>query len=275
MHEFERESFALICPDRTEIDWSVADQVSNFLQSERPDLIINSAGWDDSPSDAQQHLLADSSKALARACVDYPVGNILQLSSYRVFGGEQRDLYLVDDRPSPLTASGRCFMDAEQAYGDELLANVVILRFGWLLSPGLGNRFSKYLNALSSGESIQACPQLRGMPTPALDMARVVVAVSKQLLCGAANSGVYQYASAGECSELELAEVLADLLDGFGALRASIEPQAQLPASEPESSLLSGDRLRDDFGIMPRAWRQNLATQVQLWLEQQGLKSLG
>lgn len=263
LHELERQPYALLCPQDA-LDWGDFESVLSYLQQHQPDLVVNSLGWSEWADASNQQLLINSARNLARGCAE--VGSIpLQLSSYRVFGGEQKQCYEIDDRPSPLGVVGRAFWDAERFF-ETGLDKWLVLRLGWVFGVQPDNRLSNTLQALRAGESVEAGSDYLGAPTTVLDAARVAVAMIRQVLCGADNWGTFQYVSGDVCSELEFAQELALILDGEGELRGGVvEPAAQ--EALQGSAVLSSQRMLDNFGIKPRTWRQGLADTVRLWLE--------
>jgi|TARA_B110000116_G_scaffold212006_1_gene187934 dTDP-4-dehydrorhamnose reductase len=263
LHELEREPYALLCPSN-EVDWLDFESVSAYLQRHQPDLIINALGWSEWADVEWQQLLIGSARNLAKACAQQG-GIPLQLSSYRVFGGEQKDCYEVGDRPSPLGVVGRAFWDAERLY-DASLDKWLVLRLGWVFGVQENNRLSNTLQALRSGESVEAGGDYFGAPTTVLDVARVVVAMVRQVLCGADNWGLYQYVSSDICSELEFVQELAAILQETGDFRGAIVEPAEQDALQG-SAVLGNQRLLDNFGVKPRTWRQGLGETVRLWLK--------
>lgn len=263
LHEFEREPYALICPG-DEVNWLSFESVLEYMEWQKPDLIINALGWSEWADVERQQLLISSAKNLAKACAQ--VGGVpLQLSSYRVFGGEKKECYQINDRPSPLGVVGRAFWDAEGFY-DSQLDHWLVLRLGWVFGVQPNNRLSNTLKALRVGESVEAGNDYLGAPTTVLDAARVIVALARQVLCGADNWGVYQYVSGDVCSELEFAQEVATILGAEGELKGSvIEPAGQ--EALQGSAVLCNQRVLDDFGVRPRTWRQGLPETIRQWLE--------
>lgn len=262
LHEFEREPYSLICPG-DEVDWLNFESVLEYMEWQKPDLIINALGWSEWADVEQQQLLIASARNLAKACAQTS-GVPLQLSSYRVFGGEKKECYQIDDRPSPLGVVGRAFWDAEGFYTPQL-EKWLVLRLGWVFGVQANNRLSNTLKALRIGESVEAGNDYVGAPTTVLDAARVIVAMARQVLCGADNWGVYQYVSGDVCSELEFAQEVAAILDGEGELRGGVVEPAGQEALQG-SAVLCSQRVLDDFGVRPRTWRQGLPDTIRQWL---------
>jgi dTDP-4-dehydrorhamnose reductase len=94
----------------------------------------------------------------------------------------------------------------------------------------------------------------------------VVVAMVRQVLCGADNWGLYQYVSSDICSELEFVQELAAILQETGDFRGAIVEPAEQDALQG-SAVLGNQRLLDNFGVKPRTWRQGLGETVRLWLK--------
>lgn len=264
LHELQREPHALLTPATDSVDWLSFDSVLAYFEQHQPTLVVNSLGWSEWADVERQKLLITSARNIAKACAR--VGGIpLQLSSYRVFGGEKKSCYAIKDRPSPLGVVGRAFWDAERFY-EPLLEKWLVLRLGWVFGVQGENRLSNTLAALVSGRSVEAGNDYVGAPTTVLDAARVSVAIIRQVLCGANNWGVFQYVSGDICSELEFAQELAAILDGEGKLAGTVVESSNQDALQG-SAVMSNQRILDNFGVKPRSWRQGLPDTVRHWLD--------
>jgi dTDP-4-dehydrorhamnose reductase len=244
--------------------------------------VINSLGWSESPDIAEQVRLVSAAKGVALACLKANVIP-LHLSSYRVFGGENKNAYDERDKPSPLGPAGRAYLDAERSF-EQHLDEYICLRIGWVLDVQAGSSFSRILSHLARvGGSFEAGHQRRGAPVSSEVVGRVVVAMINQVLCGANNWGVFHCASSDPCTVAEFTDALAAILDQEECLLGEwsiVEPCDEVGAlanerqPEPDSAVLSVRRSRDDFGIQAVSWRKGLRSLVKLWLEREQVRRL-
>lgn len=265
-HELEREFFKLVVPAAGEVEWSSAEAVADYIRRVDPDLIINCVGWDDIPGAQQQKLLAVAAKHLAQACASIP---LIHFSSYTVFGGDTKSIHGEKDEPAPANDVGRAFVAAEQAIA-ETLKKWICLRVSWVIGSYGENHLTRLLNNLIGNASPMATvsSRLRGAPTTLSDVARVAVAMAKQISCGAKNWGVMHYCSGESCTEAEFATQVIQTLQQLMELDSdvSLAITEDLPDGEPVSAVLACRRVRDYFGIQARAWRPSLLPLVKQWL---------
>ena len=265
-HELEREPFKLLAPSAAELDWSDAQSLPAYLDQHQPDLVLNSRGWEEAFHSGGQAAVVNTARQLAQACIDKQIP-LIQLSSYSVFGGDGKGTHSEKDAVAPLSDAGRAFAEAEQVIA-ETLPKHIILRLSWVIGAYGNNLLTRLLSAFLAGASVTVNRRLRGAPTSLADAARVAVAISKQIQCGADNWGIMHYCSSDACTEDEFAEQLLQLLIQQQLLTA--EPSLSLvdndPTDEPLSAILGCRRARDYFGIQARSWRPSLLPLVKQWL---------
>lgn len=272
IHEaFEQTTYAVLAPVRSSLDWTCADALQAYMADNDVSVVINVAGWSGAPSDQQSRDLVDTASALAQAAKACDA-TVIHLSSYRVFGAEPKAAYDEDDSPAPISRSGQAFLDAEQQLLIAL-SRCICLRVSWLLETSGDAVFHRLLQDLTSeGPELVVTHQRRGSPLPAEEVGRVVLAMVQQIFCGAENWGAIHLASSDPCSSAEVTEVVAETLDRLGALRRtwrveSLSEEQLSNLEEPESSVLTVRRCRDNFGYQVKSWRQGLSQLITAWLE--------
>ncbi len=274
-HVFQNSPYALLTPAPASIDWSDTEALRKYLDKQRVDIIVNTAGWFENPDAGQQLLLVDTARSLAKAAKACDCA-VIHLSSYRVFGGENKTTYDEDDKPQPLGAAGRAFLEAERAIQQGVQRHIC-LRVSWVLDIIGESVFFRLLRDLTSaGEVLEVTHQRRGAPLSSSEIGRVILAMVHQILCGAENWGVFHLASGDPCSSAEFAEVVADILDREGVLKRewrveTLTDEELADQGEPDSAALTVRRCRDNFGYQVRSWRQGLTGLIRAWLVQQKL----
>lgn len=265
-HELEREPFGLLTPKAKDVDWCNQEAVDAYVGQGKPSLVINTLGWADAPGEVECQLLPLAAQTLAQVCQarDIP---LIQLSSYRVFGDDNKSKHAERDEPVPNSVVGQAFYAAEQAV-IERLQRVIVLRTSWVVSSYGDNHLTRLLTALSGGECWRPNSRMRGAPTALSDVARVIVALTKQIGCGAQCWGVYHYCSGDGCTELEFAEQLAQVLEqqDYQGVAPTFDVVDEARADEPVSAVLGVQRIRSDFGVQTRTWRTTLVGMVKQWL---------
>ncbi|WP_439135169.1 SDR family oxidoreductase [Pseudomaricurvus sp.] len=271
---FQSSAYAVLAPPAGSLPWENADAVERYLLDHHVDIIINTAGWYENPDLSQQLTLVNAAESLAKVsqaldCV------VIHLSSYRVFGGENKSAYDEEDQPHPISPVGRAFLKAERAF--EGNQRCICLRLSWVLDILGESVFVRLLRALTTeGPVLEVTHQRRGAPLSSREVGRVILAITHQVFCGAENWGVFHLASGDPCSSAEFAEVVADILEKEQQLKRewqveALSDEALEAQGEPDSAALTVRRCRDNFGYQVRSWRQGLTGLVRAWLVQQRL----
>lgn len=268
---FEQSPYALLTPTKSKLNWEDSDAVCAYLKRHHVSIILNTLGWSETPSAQQQQDLVLAAENFAKAAKI--VGcDVIHLSSYRVFGGENKTAYDEDDTPLPLGPAGEAFLRAEKAYERELERHVC-LRVSWVVDIIGHSLFGRLMQQLVvDGPALEIDHQRRGAPVSTLEVGRMMLAMVNQILCGAENWGVFHLASSDPCSSAEFAETVADILEREGELRRQLiietltEEELALQG-EPDSAALTVRRCRDNFGYQVLSWRQGLTGLVRAWLE--------
>lgn len=264
-HDLEREHCKLLFPSVADLNWMDSGAVNLYIAALKPDVVINTLGWGDSLTAEQQALLPVVAANVAHACASLGVP-LLHFSSYKVFGNDHKSSHSEKDVPAPLGAVGQAFFAAEQAI-EHSSAKAVILRLGWVIDSHGDNIFTRLLERICAQQAIQANTRLRGAPTLLSDVARVAVAIVKQIVSGADNWGVMHYCSGDALTEAEFGEQLVQLLAQQQLLGQDVNFTLydQVPTDEPMSAVLGCRRIRDGFGVQVRPWRPNLLSLVKQW----------
>lgn len=266
-HELETETYSLLMPQTDEVNWCDRESVLTYLREQQPDILINTLGWSESSGADNRYLRVEAAKNLALGCKVAQTIPI-HLSSYRVFGGVAKSSYDEADQQAPLSEEGSAYALAERHF-HQTLSHWICLRLSWLIGAQGDNLLSHLLSGLSAGKSIPVCAEMRGSPTAMSDVARVVIALVKQILSGAENWGYFHYCSSDACTQADFAQQVAAILEQEELLRGSLVVEdTLLSPTEPGSAVLSSRRCRDNFGVQPRSWRQGLHSTIKMWLRQ-------
>ena len=262
-HDLEREQCQLLSP---QIQWEDALAAREYLTQHKPDVVINTLAWEESPTTEQQILLPIVAANIANVCASLGVP-LIHFSSYQVFGLDNKTSHSEKDIPSPLSPAGQAFFAAEQAV-EHSAAKFIILRLGWVIGSIGDNHLTRLLSAIQNQQPITLNTRLRGAPTVLSDAVRVCVALVKQIACGADNWGVMHYCSGDALNEAEFGEQLVQLLAQHQLLNsdANFTLIDTAPASEPVSAVLGCRVIRDAFGVQARSWRPSLLPLVKQWL---------
>lgn len=274
---FELSSYTVLTPHADSIDWQDSSAITEYLNDNHVDVVINSTGWQETPDVGHQLQLVGAAKALATAAANIQCV-VIHLSSYRVFGGENKSAYDELDKPLPLGPAGRAFLEAERVF-ERALSRYLCVRVSWVLDIDGESVFRRLLQDLvTEGEALEVTHQRRGSPISTAEIGRVIFAMVNQILCGSDNWGVFHLSSGDPCSSAEFAEAVADILQREGVLKRewsveSLSDEELAIQGEPDSAALTVRRCRDNFGYQIRSWRQGLTGLIRVWLELREIES--
>lgn len=241
--------------DQEELDITHTDEVLNFGEINRPDVIINCAGVVDVALCEENPELAYQVNALGArnlSIVARKVGaKIVQLSTDDVFDGFSKVPYSEFDDTNPKTVYGRSKRAGEN-YVKEFTHKHFIVRSNWVY--GEGNNFvNSVLAAAKEGRELPVASDQFGSPTSAKDLARLILHLIKTN-----EYGTYHVTCQGVCSRYEFAQEILRLAGMETKLRAVPTEESQLSSARPAYAVLDNFILRIiDLYQMPQ-WKDSL-----------------
>ena len=241
--------------DRSELDITDRQAVLDFIKPEKYQAVINCAAYTavDKAEDEEelaQKINVEGPKNLALSGVP-----LVHISTDYVFDGQKYTPYKEDDGKNPQSVYGRTKLAGEQA----VLAaanTAVIIRTAWLYST-FGNNFVKTMRRLGAErESLNVVFDQVGTPTYAKDLAQAIVEILPQIKVG--SKGVYHFSNEGVCSWYDFAvEIMRQ--SGLDCKVLPIEShQYPTKAMRPFYSVLNKSKIKSDFGLKIRHWREAL-----------------
>ena len=187
---------------------------------------------------------------------------LIQLSDTTVFDGLKDGLYGEEDELSPLGVYGKALLRGEQAIQASCPAHV-ILRAGAVFSQWGENYLTRVLEDAKGKGALIVPDSIKGCPTPAADVARVIIAMLKQMDCDSQTWGTFHYCSSDATSSFDFVEaVLSALSHHVGSMEREIK---SIPMNEeasltvhPVNSVMLCRKILDTFGIKQHPWRSGL-----------------
>ena len=241
--------------DKDELDITETDEVLNFGEINRPDVIINCAAVTDTEVCEREPELAYRVNALGArnlSIVARKVGaKMVQLSTDDVFDGMSKTPYSEFDDTNPRTVYGRSKRAGEN-YVKEFTHKHFIIRSNWVY--GRGNNFvTKVLDAAEAGRTLAVASDQFGSPTSAKDLARIIL-----YLIRTNEYGTYHATCKGVCSRYEFAQEILRFSGREGSLKAVPTSESDLSSERPAYAVLDNFILRIiDVYEMPE-WKRSL-----------------
>lgn len=238
----------------------VAKAVSQYA----PHQIINVASYSNlelAEKDSAAARLCDEQNSLIPAVLAEVCGHLnlplLQHSSSFVFDGLKLHPYVEEDSANPVCRYGRSKWYGERAIRDALPAHV-ILRTDWVFSEQSLGFFQKHIDNCKAQKGKLEILNHRFSPTPAADVARVLLAIARQIDCIADVWGTYHYCAQQPMSQEAFVEQFLQEAARYDEELAPLVSKLQmskLPVQLPyiANSVVNGQKLFETFGIKARS----------------------
>jgi dTDP-4-dehydrorhamnose reductase len=192
---------------------------------------------------------------------------LLHHSSSFVFDGQKVHPYTEEDETNPVCRYGMSKWYGERAIRDALPLHV-ILRTDWMFSRDRPNFFQLHIEACKRNKGKHEVMNHRFSPTPASDVARVLLAIARQVDCTADAWGTYHYCSLQPMSQEHFVEQFLHEAGKYDPELAALLPALQitkLPVQKPyiPNTVLSTQRIFETFGIKQRSRAGELTALLQ------------
>ncbi len=264
------------------IDWSgvSAAQLSGSLdvaaeriKEYRPNFVVNAYSIE--LAESEPGLTKAHVKKIKNLCrIAKSIGAaFVHVSSAQVFNGARGKVFFESDRPKPKGSVSRRLVELEQAVTREVDRHI-LLRSGWLFGAYGRGAFQRFLQMLESDQEIVLDNVVEGAPTPAADVARVLLALIQQLDCGAPCWGTYHYCSSDTTSSRDFFETVMTMAVHYSNIDSA---QILLAAPDDDRAAVSRHPLLDchailnTFGVKQRPWRSAMTGILKSWYKQQSV----
>lgn len=233
----------IVCLGRNDIDLQSATAITECLQQQKADGVINASAYTavdkaESDIDNAYALNAKAVGNLAQACKTLYVP-FVHISTDFVFHGDKGVPYLPDDEIRPLGVYGASKAQGEQLIKDTYPERSSIVRTSWVYSTH-GNNFVKtMLNLMRTKPEIGVISDQIGTPTYAKGLAAACVASLTNSV-----SGIHHYTDTGVASWYDFAVAIQriglelGLLDKIIPIKPITTNQYPTPAKRPHYSVL-------------------------------------
>jgi dTDP-4-dehydrorhamnose reductase len=244
--------------DLPDLDITNPSQLESYFSKRQFDYCINCAAYTavdlaEEQSDLAYAVNAEGPKNLAEVCQKHQV-TLIHVSTDFVFDGQKRTPYLGTDAPNPLGVYGSSKLQGERNIQD-IIETYFIVRTSWLYSQ-YGNNFMKTMLKLSeTREEISVVSDQFGSPTYAGDLAEVLI---KIVLSSSKAYGLYHFSNSGAISWYDFAVEIFNHLNKQVVVKPIKTKDYPTAAKRPEYSVLSTNRIIQEFGLNELNWRDSL-----------------
>ena len=245
--------------DKDELDITDEHEVSLFMHRNRPDVVINCAGYhpaaggEQTDTDMAYKVNAVGARNLAQAAESIQA-KMIQISTDDVFSSVSDTPYNEFDDVNPVSLFAKSKYAGEK-FVSQLMTRYVIIRSSWIY--GIGKDFlNEILEAAADPKisSMELWNNDRAVPTSAAELARVV-----KFFIDNDHYGIYHaVCSGGSCTRLEFAKEILRLAGKEEQLTVSVKEGAT-----EKYSVLDNMMLRITGIDEPGDWKETLAAYMK------------
>lgn len=261
-YDIERELRAqgetdVIACDKEELDITDREATLEYIERAKPDVIFHCAAW----------TAVDKAEEMEEACykvnvegtrniVDASIkvgAKIIYMSTDYIFDGTKDGIYTEEDEVNPQSVYGRTKYEGEMEVRRN--PNHFITRISWVFGINGNNFIKTMLNLSDRFKTLNVVDDQIGSPTYTVDLAKLLVQMSKT-----DKFGTYNATNEGYVSWAEFAEYIFEIANknvqvNHVSTEEYLEIMGTVQAYRPRNSRLSKDKLEESgFGRLP-AWQ--------------------
>ncbi len=252
----ENNNYDVIKTDREDLNILDSKNVSDIINREKPDIVINCAAHtavDVCETDIENayKINALGPRNLATACEKIGA-KFVQVSTDYVFDGSGNRPYREDDMTCPNSIYGTSKLMGEQ-FTKEFCSKYFIVRTAWLY--GNGNNFVKTMLKLAeTNNELNVVDDQVGSPTSTVDLAKAIIE-----LMNTEYYGTYHGTCEGQCSWYDFAKKIFELKNIDIKVNPVTSEEFKRPAPRPAYSVLDNFMFKLVGLNSFRDWEESLA----------------
>lgn len=261
LHLLDMTEYEVLETDMDEVDISDQSQVTKYMLLNRPEVVINCAGYHGKSDGMSAAMDADMAyrvnavgvRNLAQTAAEIQA-KLIQLSTDDVFSKPSQVPYTEFDEVAPADVYGKSKYAGER-FVRELMNRYVIIRSSWVY--GIGKDFLDEVLEAATDDTVSELvlkDNAMAVPTSAAELAKVV-----KLFIDEDHFGIYHaVCSGGCCSRLEFAQEILKQAGFENKLKLTVEKDA-----EQKYSVLDNMMLRITGLPILGDWKEILAAYIK------------
>lgn len=256
---------SVVAYDRASLDLTDVKSLRRIIRQEAPSIIVNAAAYtavDHAETEPELALAINGTVPCILAEEAHTLGALLvHYSTDYVFDGTSITPYTENCSVNPLNAYGISKLAGEQAI-QSITSNYLILRTSWVYGRRGHNFLGTMMRLGKEKTHLRIVDDQVGAPT----WSRHIAESTGQLIARYAfqkSPGIYHLSAMGETSWYAFAAAIYEILSRDSSYRAPhLTPISSedypLPAKRPRNSVLSNEKIFNQFGIQIPHWQQGL-----------------
>ncbi len=261
----------IIAAHRHQADFTAPDQLRALVRNVSPSVILNAAAYTavdraESEQDIAAAVNAQAPGVLAEEALRANA-LLVHYSTDYVFDGSKTEPWVETDPPNPLSTYGKTKLAGEQAI-QHIGGRHLIFRTSWVYGPHGHNFLLTMLRLAIERNELRIVDDQVGSPTSSLALADATRTVVSKVLAQPSSSpalwsGVYHMSCSGSVSWYGFAHAIfaraQTLLNGkLPVVRPISTSQYPTPAPRPRYSVLSNQKLSEQFDVRLPSWESEL-----------------
>ncbi|MFN2437627.1 MAG: dTDP-4-dehydrorhamnose reductase [Chitinophagaceae bacterium] len=254
--QYSQYQFIFLSKDN--LDISDEEKTLLFVKSISPDFCINCAAYTavdkaEAEKEIAYKINAEGAGNLATAAKNSKT-RFIHISTDYVFNGRSDKPYSEDYATDPINVYGHSKLQGEilcQKENEE----AIIIRTSWVFSS-FGNNFVKtMLRLMQTKKEISVVSDQYGCPTYAADLAQLIMQI-----INAKNwvPGIFHFSNEGETNWYEFANAIKEVTRSNCLVHPISTEQYPTPAQRPRYSVLSKEKIKRIYGVVPKHWKDSL-----------------
>jgi dTDP-4-dehydrorhamnose reductase len=169
----------VIATDREELDLANPDAIRQFINHNKPDIIINPAAYTavdkaESEPDLAYQINATAPEVLAEKAKELDIP-LVHFSTDYVFDGQKKDAYVETDNTNPQSVYGKTKCDGEEKIRHH--SKHIILRTSWVYGSHGNNFLKTILRLITEKESLNIVGDQWGSPASSSMLTDVTIKI--------------------------------------------------------------------------------------------------
>jgi len=246
-----------------ECDITDKKEIEKIVESESISVIINCAAYT-AVDNAEEH------EKRARAVNTEGVRNLVEVAEEKgirlihistdyVFDGSSRIPYDENAAINPIGVYGRTKAEGEK-YILNALTDAIVIRTSWVFSAYGSNFVKTMIRLMNEKDELKIVSDQFGSPTYARDLAHLCLLLATNEKPISQKGKIYHFCNSGITNWFEFAQEIATLT-GKSNFNLKAIPTSEYPtkAQRPVYSVLATEKIRADFSITIRSWKEALS----------------
>ena len=258
---------------REELDLSKKESIASYFDNNNFDVIINCGAYTAVDRAEEEQNLTNQVNHLAvkqlAGIAKEQKAKLIHISTDYVFDGTGSKPYKETDKTNPINVYGKTKLAGEKALQEIMPTNAMIIRTSWVYSE-YGNNFVKTMLRLGKERNeINVVSDQIGSPTYATDLAKAILKIidNRDYQDKDKATEIYHHSNKGEISWYDFTKEIFKLAKIDCKVSPITTEQYPTPAKRPRNTLMSKDKIIEEFSLEILDWKKSLETCITILKE--------